>query len=72
MKRKPATFRIDPKIKAEFQANCKDRGYTMGIMLEVMMEKYNARQKYFRKIEANYELKLAIERMAETKGFIPK
>jgi hypothetical protein len=72
MSRTPCTFRIDPDIKAEFQENCKAGGYTMGIMIEVMMEKYNKRQRYYRNIKKNYEQKNARDRLAEVKKRLPQ
>ena len=67
MKRVPATFRITKGVRDEFKANCKERGYPMSLMLDVMISKYNRNMKYRRKIIKEYEQRIASELLEEAK-----
>lgn len=67
MKRVAATFRISPDVRDEFKANCKERGYPMSEMLDVLMNKYNKNMAYRRKIIKDYERKIANKLLEEAK-----
>jgi antitoxin component of RelBE/YafQ-DinJ toxin-antitoxin module len=45
MANKLSTFTLDEDIKAEFKEKCERLGHEMSIVIEVMMEMFNARNR---------------------------